>query len=530
MAVFKSEWEVNVASSSRNVRKEVNDLRRTLEVVPYTKTDSTKESSQAAFTNAWDAIKAGEIRTASRLFHGRWLQVVYLLIDVFLVSINAAAVFYLRFGSNAWERFARIPENSIVKDYVAFLFLYATLTVLLCQGYGLYRTVRTRSSFAEVSAVFRAVLMASLLLTAAIYLAKAEVISRFVIAISGLLNFMLLAGWRLWKRRIIMRRIENGINIRNVLILGEVREVENLARALARNKEWGYLVKGILSPSSADSREEILDTLLQTARAQFIDEVFLVAPINRELLQSLVVVSRKHSLDLKLIPDLYGGVTIGAPIFRLGEFPVFALYEEPIRSLALFIKRAVDVLFSAAVLVMLSPMLALIALVVRLDSPGPVLYCARRVGKKGRTFVCYKFRTMISNADKLKHQLRVQNERQGPFFKLRNDPRITRVGKWLRKYSLDELPQFWNVLQGDMSLVGPRPHPVDDFEQYSLEHLRRLDVTPGVTGMWQVSARQDPSFDRNMELDLEYIKNWDIWVDFQIMFKTIPAVLRGAGE
>jgi lipopolysaccharide/colanic/teichoic acid biosynthesis glycosyltransferase len=198
--------------------------------------------------------------------------------------------------------------------------------------------------------------------------------------------------------------------------------------------------------------------------------------------------------------------------------------------LALLIKRVIDVVISAAVLMVIWPLLVLMVLAVRLDSPGPALYCARRVGKKGRTFVCYKFRTMVEDAERLKQQLRTQNEREGPFFKLKNDPRITRVGKWLRKYSLDELPQFWNVLLGDMSLVGPRPHPVDDYEQYALEHLRRLHVTPGVTGIWQVSARQDPSFERNMELDIEYIENWDIWGDFRIMLKTIPAIFRGAGE
>jgi lipopolysaccharide/colanic/teichoic acid biosynthesis glycosyltransferase len=137
---------------------------------------------------------------------------------------------------------------------------------------------------------------------------------------------------------------------------------------------------------------------------------------------------------------------------------------------------------------------------------------------------------MQANAEEMKDSLRHRNERQGPFFKIKDDPRITRLGKFLRKYSLDELPQLWNVLKGDMSSVGPRPHPLDDFEQYTLDHLCRLDVKPGITGLWQVSARRDPSFATSMALDLEYIQNWNLWMDLKILGKTVPAVFRGAGQ
>jgi lipopolysaccharide/colanic/teichoic acid biosynthesis glycosyltransferase len=136
---------------------------------------------------------------------------------------------------------------------------------------------------------------------------------------------------------------------------------------------------------------------------------------------------------------------------------------------------------------------------------------------------------MVVRADEQKDELRNANERNGPFFKLANDPRVTPLGRWLRKLSLDEIPQLWNVLRGDMSLVGPRPHPVDDFERYDVEHLRRLDVKPGLTGLWQVTARRDPSFDTNMALDLEYIENWSLWLDLKITLRTVPAVLRAEG-
>jgi len=178
----------------------------------------------------------------------------------------------------------------------------------------------------------------------------------------------------------------------------------------------------------------------------------------------------------------------------------------------------------------LFPLLITIAAFIKLDSPGPVLYCAPRAGRKGRLFRCFKFRTMLKNADCLKVNLRRNNERAGPFFKMSGDPRITRFGRWLRRYSLDELPQLWNVLRGEMSLVGPRPHPVDDVAGYDIQHLGRLDVTPGITGLWQVTARRDPSFDRGMELDREYIRTWSLGLDARILLKTLGAVVQGSGE
>jgi len=176
------------------------------------------------------------------------------------------------------------------------------------------------------------------------------------------------------------------------------------------------------------------------------------------------------------------------------------------------------------------PILGILAILVRLDSPGPAFYSAHRVGYKARKFRCWKLRTMFVDADRRKDMLRKENGREGPFFKIKNDPRVTRVGHWLRKFSLDELPQLWNVLWGEMSMVGPRPHPVDDFERYSVEHLRRLDVKPGLTGLWQVTARQNPSFETNLALDLEYIENWSPWLDLEILFRSIPEVLTGKGE
>ncbi len=202
----------------------------------------------------------------------------------------------------------------------------------------------------------------------------------------------------------------------------------------------------------------------------------------------------------------------------------------PILSMGLFVKRIMDLLLSAVALLLLWPLLLAIALAVKLESPGPVIYASLRAGKKGQKFVCYKFRTMCDGADGLRDSLRQFNERQDPVFKIADDPRVTPLGHFLRKYSLDELPQFWNVLRGDMSLVGPRPHPIDDYVRYRPDHHRRLDVKPGITGLWQIIARANPSFETCMRLDLEYMKHWSLLLDFKILMRTVPAVLAGEGS
>jgi lipopolysaccharide/colanic/teichoic acid biosynthesis glycosyltransferase len=195
-----------------------------------------------------------------------------------------------------------------------------------------------------------------------------------------------------------------------------------------------------------------------------------------------------------------------------------------------FLKRIIDVALSGIALLFLWPLLLVIAVAVKLESSGPIIYRSLRAGKKGQKFVCYKFRTMVDGADELKDALRRFNERRDPFFKIADDPRVTRLGRFLRKYSLDELSQFWNVLKGDMSLVGPRPHPVDDYARYRLADHRRLDVKPGITGLWQVIARTDPSFETCLKLDLEYMKRWSLSLDFKILMRTVPAVLAGEGS
>ncbi len=466
-----------------------------------------------------------------------WPQIGCALIDVLFVFMNSAAAFCIRFSASTfWKAapqvFTTPPRGVPLSQYFVLSLLYATLVLLLCQSLDLYRTLRDRLLLDEALAVGKAILLATLLLTAFIYLSGLKEISRLWVGFSSFLNVATLTAWRLWKRRLVSQRVAKGIGTRNVLIIGAGKVGQALALHLEQNRQLGYAFKGFLDENQNSDARVLgkIENLGRVARANFVDEVLITIPSERDLAKSLAIEARRQRLDVKVVPELFGGLGWNAPVSYLGRFPLMELHREPIPALGLLVKRMIDIGSSLFALLFLSPLLASIALAVRLDSPGPVIYRSRRVGKRGRVFTCYKFRTMIDNADALKDKLRHLNERNGPFFKLSDDPRLTRLGKLRRKCSLDELPQLWNVLRSDMSLVGPRPHPLDDFEQYSLEHFRRLDVKPGVSGLWQVKARRDPSFETNMALDLEYIENWNIWLDLRILLATIPEVIRGNGR
>ena len=270
------------------------------------------------------------------------------------------------------------------------------------------------------------------------------------------------------------------------------------------------------------------DTMFQYARKQFVDEIFFTTPCDREVVFDVLAQARTQGVDLTVVLDLYNGLP-SRPIEYIGQFPTIPLHCRPVPELALLMKRIVDFSLSGIALIVLSPLLLVIAVAIKLDSSGPVLYFSERIGKKGRVFRCTKFRTMVRDAEKRRAEVIHMNERDGILFKVSNDPRVTRLGRFLRKYSLDELPQFLNVLRGEMSIVGPRPPTSCEVQEYRLNDLRRLDVTPGITGLWQVHARKDPSFDSYISLDLAYINNWSVWLDLKIIVRTIPVVFAGTG-
>lgn len=318
---------------------------------------------------------------------------------------------------------------------------------------------------------------------------------------------------------------------RNVLIVGAGSTGRAVAAYLADHPERGRVFRGFLDSDNVSGFGVLgnPEDLARIARAEFIDEVIVAMSGHRDVGRWVIQQALRNHLDVKIVPDLLGSEVDNSFVESWGTIPVLSLHQERLPATRLFFKRTIDVVISSCALMAAAPVMALIALFIRLDSPGPVLYTALRVGRKGRRFRCFKFRTMRICADLEREALRKKNERDGPCFKIANDPRITQVGRWLRRYSLDELPQLWNVLRGEMSLVGPRPHPMDDVARYEVDHLRRLDVTPGLTGLWQVNARQNRSFQTNLALDLEYIQSWSLWMDVRILFKTLSVVLQGTG-
>jgi exopolysaccharide biosynthesis polyprenyl glycosylphosphotransferase len=466
------------------------------------------------------------------LARGLPVQVAYATIDAILVCTIGATVLWARFGIGLLlgpER--QLFDGVVGHAYVGVFLLYSALVVMGCASQALYRTPRDRSVLDESLMVAKAVGLATSLLVLFIFTSGYHEASRLVVASAGALNVVALSGWRYFKRRFVLRRTAEGIGVSRVLIVGAGRMGMALAEWLQRNPHMGYSVCGFLDDQSSDPRVlGKLSDLRHLALTQFVDELFITFPSDRELVKTMVFEARQLRLGLKIVPDIYDGLGWRAPLHMMGGFPVMDLHWQPIPAVGLAVKRVLDILVSGFALIVTAPLLAILAILIRVDSFGPSLYVADRVGLKGRRFRCYKLRTMVADANFQKENLRSANDRRGPFFKMENDPRITHLGWWLRKYSLDELPQLWNVLRGDMSLVGPRPHPIDDYERYAVEHLRRLDVSPGLTGLWQVTARSDPSFETNMALDLEYIENWTLGLDLAILLKTVPALLRAEGR
>jgi exopolysaccharide biosynthesis polyprenyl glycosylphosphotransferase len=348
---------------------------------------------------------------------------------------------------------------------------------------------------------------------------------------AGALHFVALGIWR-WQSEKQNRRARPHAEMRNVLIVGAGGVGRRVASYVERHPEAGRALCGLLDDERPLGNGVIgrVSDLARLARRGFVDEVILAAPHDRSLTMQVLHEAQRLRLDVEIVPELFGCKPAGTEFDRVGDAPVICLHAERLPAAGLVCKRVVDVAGAGIALTVLSPLLAVIAGLIKLDSPGPVFYCAPRAGRKGKRFRCWKFRTMVSDADALKERLRQNNQRSGPFFKIADDPRITRAGRLLRRYSLDELPQLWNVVKGDMSLVGPRPHPLDDVAGYEIEHLARLDVTPGITGLWQVTARRDPSFQRGMELDREYICTWSLRSDMRILLKTFLAVVRGSGD
>ena len=402
----------------------------------------------------------------------------------------------------------------------------------------LYSPTKLNSIMGEQRRSLQACFTSGLFLTGALYVVHAADIPRSIVLTTVALLALLLSLRRLVYRLLLYHRYDNGVGTRNVLIVGAGPEAHALRHHLESIRHLGYTFKGFIdfpgsAPRFSTASGEVIgtvDTLFQHARTLFVDEIFFTSPCERELVQNVLEKARIHGVDLRVVPDMYNGLAWNNPIEYIGQFPTIPLHCGHVPEMGLLFKRVFDVLFSVLALIVMAPLLLVIAIAVKLDSTGPAFYKSERIGKKGRVFHCIKFRTMVRDADARRADVMHMNERDGVLFKISNDPRITRLGHFLRKYSLDELPQFFNVLKGEMSIVGPRPPIASEVKEYKLSHLRRLDVMPGITGLWQVQGRQDPSFASYVSLDVTYIDTWSIWLDFKIILRTVGVVFAGTGS
>jgi exopolysaccharide biosynthesis polyprenyl glycosylphosphotransferase len=342
----------------------------------------------------------------------------------------------------------------------------------------------------------------------------------------------------LWRRRWDIH-FERNIAVKNLLIAGADPIGREVKEYLASQRYAGYRFKGFVKLNEdtddytlAEGKEIVgsVDNLISLARSMFVDEIiFSQRPSDPNLLSNVLSQARSVGIDVRLIPSFSETLKNRADVQYLGELPTIVLYHHKKRAVSNLMKRSMDILLGSIGMIAISPLCLVIAILIKLQSPGPVFYRSKRVGFKGMAFSCYKFRTMMENADSMRDQLAHLNERSDILFKIAKDPRVTGIGAVLRKYSLDELPQLWNVLSGDMSLVGPRPSISSEVAQYKTAHLRRLDVVPGMTGLWQVEGRHDPSFESYISLDSKYVKDWSLWLDMKIIFRTVNAVLKGTG-
>ena len=385
---------------------------------------------------------------------------------------------------------------------------------------------------------------AAFLVTLALaYLLKLTFLSR-IFLVSYLLFFLVLstAGrylLALWFRRAAQR----GRFTRRVFLVGCGPQARVLARRLLERPELGVRIQGFLTeaserdPDQVRAMEELglrhagpVTALPELLVQEVVDGVlFCVPATNLGAFEDLFLLCEDQGVDTLMAANLFPHLVAQVHLERFEELPLLRFTTLPQNYVALFLKRVMDVLVSAVGLLLLSPLLAVIALLIKATSPGPVLFSQERVGLHGRRFRCHKFRTMVVGAERMQRDLAHLNEADGPVFKIRNDPRVTPVGRFLRKFSLDELPQLWNVLVGDMSLVGPRPPIPSEVEKYERWQRRRLSMRPGITCLWQISGRSELDFDTWMRLDLQYIDHWSLTLDFVILLKTLPAVLSTRG-
>ena len=467
----------------------------------------------------------------------RWVSLIMALTDVALVNLAFAAAYWVRYDLQ-WFRAVDPANYAPFQMYTPFALVLTVLLMLAYKLGGVYDQPRGASWFDEVYALVGGTTTGIVIVTAITFWFRPLVYSRLMFLWAGGIIVALLSLSRLIKRWVLESRMRRGLGVDRVLIVGAGEVGRRLMRNIVAQPELGYQVIGFVDDDAEKKRTDIgrfkalggVDNLPRVVQEEAIDEVIITLPwMHHRKILGIMRQCEREQVRARIVPDLFQLALSRVDIEDLGGIPIIGVKEVSITGWNLAFKRASDLVISLAALILLSPLMLLISVIIKLDSPGPILFKQVRVGKGGRRFVFYKFRSMRHGAEEERRQLADRDEVVGVTFKIRNDPRCTRVGRLLRRASLDELPQFYNVLRGEMSLIGPRPAIPSEVEQYQEWHRRRLEIPPGITGLWQVSGRSQLTFDEMCLLDIYYLENWSPLLDLKIALKTAPAVLAGRG-
>lgn len=430
-------------------------------------------------------------------------------------------------------RFAQYDPPGLMVIGLGWLLLFNALVN--------YETNRLKSLRSQVFDVLKATTAASFLLIVVSSFFVFSRISREAVVIFWLITSTLCVLNRALIRWFLMEVRRSGYNYRHLLILGFNEQAVQMARRIDANQVLGYKIQGFISehaepasrPPFQSSHPVVgsIDQLQAILEKGPVDEIVLCLPLKDHLstIAEAVRLAQELGIVVRLFPDPAASQLLARlHVERFEGDYVITLFREQML-MQLLGKRLMDVVVSLALLVLLSPLLITIALIIKFTSPGPVLFAQERVGMNKRSFKLLKFRSMFADAEKRKRELEHLNEMDGPVFKIKNDPRVTPIGRFIRKTSIDELPQLVNVLRGQMSLVGPRPPLLSEVDRYDWLYRRRLSIKPGITCFWQISGRNEISFKQWMEMDKQYIDNWSLWLDIKILLKTVPAVLFRKG-
>jgi len=424
-------------------------------------------------------------------------------------------------------------------SHVALLPLVLAIWSFFLFYFGAYRNPRESSRFDYAWAVGRAVAGGLVALLTLLFLFKIKYVSRAIVVLFTGLDFLGLLLVRLWFVWYFRRSLGNGDTHLKILIIGTGSRASRLSKALRGNTEWGLHILGHLDPDEALVGESIgnaevlgtLNDISSVLKNHIVDEVILAIP--RAMIgevEQIACACEEEGVRFSVMADVFDVHVARMELVEFGGVPLLTLHPVSQEEWKVLLKRIMDLVITLLFLPLVLAVAVVIAIAIKLDTEGPVFFVRQRVGLNKRRFPMFKFRTMIAGSDRMQKELEQLNEAKGPIFKIANDPRITRVGRFLRRTSLDELPQIFNVIRGEMSLVGPRPMSLRDVDLFDKGIQRkRFSVKPGITCLWQVSGRSLLPFTKWLELDLYYINHWTLGLDVKILLKTIPAVVRGTG-